>query len=316
MKTASLLFVSLALAPLFSHAKTLWSLTMDNDSMVTSDRDYSSGITLGFSTELESEPSYLSWFGKSSDRLYFGIDFGQKLWTPDDIESTTQKPNERPYAGLSYLDSHLASGDSNTYQNIHVLMGVMGRNAQADSAQTFVHDIIGSPKPRGWEHQIEESFVYQLGYSHQKLLSRSSGLLGETEISWTNRLELGNFRSELGSGVLFRWGDALGNSFGSIAIKYDNPAHRLRLDDGRSGWFLFSGLEARYRHNDVTITGQRPDEKYPVSVTHFQSTAILGGLAHYKDVGVSLTFSLKTPDFKEDQFDFHGTGSLSLFWLF
>ena len=115
---------------------------------------------------------------------------------------------------------------------------------------------------------------------------------------------------------MWRMGEALANTFGSAEIKYDNPAHRLHLDYGRSGWFVFTGLEARYRFSDITITGKRPPLVPLVSVTHLQSTAVLGALAHYKEVGVSLSYSLKTPDFKEDQAHFHANGSVSLFWIF
>ncbi|PKF77048.1 hypothetical protein CW749_23855 [Vibrio sp. vnigr-6D03] len=317
--------ILLSLSSLTAQAKSHLSLTMDNDSLVRSDEDYSSGIQLGILSELDknesSEQSHsLSTigFGDNNARFYWNLNVGQKLWTPTDIESTTPKINERPYSGISFISGSLIARTTEKHQTLHAMLGTMGKNAQADSAQVFVHDLIGSARPQGWAYQIEEPWVYQLGYRQQNLLHRNSGYFEnhESEVSWINRVALGNFRSEIGSGVMWRMGEALANTFGSAEIKYDNPAHRLHLDYGRSGWFVFTGLEARYRFNDITITGKRPPLVPLVSVTHLQSTAVLGALAHYKEVGVSLSYSLKTPDFKEDQAHFHANGSVSLFWIF
>ncbi len=86
------------------------------------------------------------------------------------------------------------------------------------------------------------------------------------------------------------------------------------------GWFVYGGIEARYRFNDITIEGDRPNlpdgEQYQVNLRHNQATAVIGAAWYNALYGLSLATTIKTADYKEAQDEVYGTGSLSLFAFF
>lgn len=62
----------------------------------------------------------------------------------------------------------------NTKNNLKVSneigVGVMGKLALGEEAQTLVHKIIGSPLPIGWDNQLENAFLIDYQFRIEKTL--------------------------------------------------------------------------------------------------------------------------------------------------
>lgn len=89
--------------------------------------------------------------------------FGQLMYTPQDIKIASPQPLDRPWAGWLYVgaaisDQRVKQWGSTTIglRNTYGLdLGVTGPPSLAEQTQKFVHKIIDSPKPQGWDHQIK-----------------------------------------------------------------------------------------------------------------------------------------------------------------
>ncbi|OBT13955.1 hypothetical protein A9264_02110 [Vibrio sp. UCD-FRSSP16_10] len=318
-----------AMAPLLSFAQTnsSFNFVIDNDSIVTTDKDYSNGLFLSYSSDLDIKPNGFfdslpgtHFSASTSDGTVhkFSIELGQKMWTPKDIEDPNPIIDERPYAGLLYLSSTLYSIAPSTVNSYNFLLGTVGPNAYAEETQKYVHSIIKSEDPQGWDNQIENQMVLNFAYQRADKWYQSP-LSGTTthEVSTPSRLMLGNYRSEVATGIMWRWGSNLNDSFASAKVNNESTLDPSLIIRGQSGWFLFSGIEGRVRFNDITIDGDRPDDDITANdIEHFQGTATVGMTGYYKGWGASLAISTKSRDYTEDQNSVHTNGSLALFWLF
>lgn len=298
---------------------------LDNDGVFGVDQDYTNGIFLSFSTDFDLSDQSLTtalpfnhFDPHNQDRIYkWGMQAGQKMWTPSDIEVADPQPGERPYAGLLFADINMYALDSEDVYRYAFMLGTTGDNALTEKSQKFVHSITKSGDPIGWHNQIEDKIVFNFSYSHSnKLHTSETESANSHEFLSTNRMMLGTFRSELALGTMWRYGTHLNDSFGSANITNEASIDPAMIRRSKTGWFVFSGIEGRFRYNDITIDGDRPDTTYPTTVEHWQATAAAGAVGYYRGWGVSFTVAAKTKDFVEDNSDILANGSLALFWLF
>jgi len=295
------------------HANSIISITLDNDGIVGTDKDYSNGLFVESHTELDHSP--VEWLKNDEARYYLGLSLGQKIWTPREIEREEPQPNDRPYAGLSYLTFSLTSRTASQLQSVEMMLGTMGENSFASQSQRIIHRLIGSPTPNGWAHQVEEPWVWGVNYHRNDVLFRSQTQDQQHELTWINRAQIGNFRPEVGSGLLYRYGPQLADSFASTQIRYAQPNQTLYASKGQSGYYYFTGVEIRARYQDITLSGETPSNTPTMSIQHQQATAIIGLAGYHNSLGIALSFMAKTPDYQEDPHRMHAAGSLSLFWL-
>ncbi|MFT7682862.1 MAG: lipid A 3-O-deacylase [Moritella dasanensis] len=311
------------------------TFALDNDSTFGVDQDYSNGIFISYTSSAISTPSmltYLSlsiWEKPSLDKFEFTL--GHKMWTPSDIESTEPVANDRPYAGYFYGEFNFISLSPQQVQRFNLTLGATGESSFADQAQKIVHKMTGSDEPKGWEYQIEDDVVGGIGYLSHVNLSRhalfdnddsahTSFNNTEFEISNITEINVGRFRSDVATGMMIRWGTDLAANMSAAGISTEHPFRPGMIGASSSAWFVFTGIEGRYRFNDITIEGKRPNipdpENYPSTLENWQSSAVLGATWYNRHVGLSLTFTAKTPDYEQAQTALYGTSALALFAFF
>lgn len=303
-------------------------LSIDNDGVFGVDQNYTNGLFLSYTSgaiapNWLTQPLSLSiWGAPSLDKWEFTL--GHKMWTPSDIELTTPQPNERPYAGYLHTEFNYISLNPQQSQRFNLTLGMTGDSALSEEAQKIVHGITKSDDPNGWAYQVEDQFVGSIGYRSHFNWWRYGALFNtEWELSNVSEINVGNFRSDISTGVMWRWGSDLAGSFGSANISAENPFSAGMIGASDRGWFFFSGIEGRYRFNDVTIEGDRPleglehrAEYYQVNVENWQATAVLGFAMYSRHVGASFTLTANSNEFKEDKEQYSSTGSLSLYAFF
>ncbi|MDD1779612.1 lipid A deacylase LpxR family protein [Enterovibrio sp. ZSDZ35] len=300
MFTRSFLAAAILAAPLVSfpiHAATV-SLSVDNDGILGTDREYTSGLFLRWS----SDPSTIG----------YSVEIGNQMWTPSDIEVATPQANERAYAGLLYLQGRTYhQNDLNAYK-AGLMVGTVGPNSMAEEAQDIVHTIVGSPDPQGWDYQIEDEFVYQLSLEAHQLVSRSS--LGEFSVY--GRGQAGNYQSEAAVGGTYRYGLDLGSTLGSTTVIPGNIVDVSMLSHSSQGMFLFATLEARYRFNDITLDGDKPAANATTTLENTQG-ALSTGLAWYtQSWGATLAVTMESQQFEESKRNHHTFGNVTVFYRY
>lgn len=311
--------------PAYATSQSTLSFNLDNDGIFGVDQDYTNGVFFSYTTPaLSAEHQWFLSHGNnltpSTDKLQISI--AHKMWTPSDIGETLPQVNERPYAGLFQVDANyitLIDGKSVRYS---LMLGTTGENAFSEQAQKLVHSITGSTEPEGWEYQVDSQFVGTLGYqqmdrlSYQELASQNG-----VELSHIFEANAGNFRSDIASGMMLRFGYNLKNSLGAAQINSENNFNPGMLGIERQGWFAFIGAKVRYRFNDITIEGERsnlptPQNLYHVDLEHWQSEASVGATWYNAHRGISFALSMKSKEFEQTDSLISGNGSLSLFMFF
>ncbi|QFU23050.1 lipid A deacylase LpxR family protein [Shewanella eurypsychrophilus] len=301
------------------------SLTIDNDSLLNTDREYTSGVYFKYNSASVKIPSdfssdtisYLAEILPLSEasRKGWGLEFSQQMWTPTNIEVTDEIKNDRPYSGLISLNTYIREYSEESTTKYGLMLGIVGPSSHAEQSQKYIHQMIDSPKPMGWENQMEDKFVYGLEFESQKaLLRRSAFGYYDYEVSMLNRVKVSNFQSEVAFGSTLRWGSQLHESFGSVGNKPGGLIDPSAFSNSKSGFFAYLALEGRYRFNDYTIDGARPEHVYNINVENWQSTGSTGVVYYQSTWGVALSYAVSTPNFKEDVINHNAFGSLELFW--
>ena len=305
------------------------SFSIDNDGIVGTDKNYTNGIFLEYNSvsapllsSISPSPIYkVAKFLPMDKETQKGWSFrlGHQTWTPEDIESVEPVEDERPYAGLLYVETTAYQYSSSQTDHYAVMLGTVGPNSFAEQGQRFIHDIIGSEEPMGWDNQIENQIVFNVGYQGHRLISRSNTIssefsLEQYDFGTAGRINIGNYQSELALGSVARWGNNLKQNFGTTGFGPGKFVDISVLSSSPSGYFLFSGIEGRYRFNDITIEGDLPSEVPDTNIQHWQATGVLGGVYYQPKWGVSLSIAINTPDYKEDKHSSNSIGSLEVFW--
>ncbi|WP_295902940.1 lipid A deacylase LpxR family protein [uncultured Vibrio sp.] len=325
MKSRYLLALLITSSSVVASERSTIAFSIDNDGILGVDQDYTNGLFLSYTSGAINTPwlltplSLSAWGAASLDKFEFTI--GHKMWTPNDIEASVPIANDRPYAGYFHGEFNFISLHPQQAQRFNLTLGTTGENSLAGQAQKLVHSITGSDDPNGWDYQVDEGMVGSVGYLSHFNLGRHNSF-GNTELEFSNVSEgnVGGFRSDLSTGIMMRWGTDLGGNMGAANISAENPFRAGMIGASNSAWFVFTGIEGRYRFNDVTIEGERPNisdpQNYPSTLENWQSSAVLGAAWYNQYVGASLTFTAKTPDYKEAPSSIYGTGGLSLFAFF
>ena len=121
------------------------TLVIENDSIGGrgTDENYTSGVSLSYLDVSAEMPEiaytiadYIPTFdiNDSSSVVY---SFGQNLYTPRDIQQSTQDPNDRPWAAHLYAAIGLVTITDDHVDEVEVSLGVVGPWALGKQTQTF-----------------------------------------------------------------------------------------------------------------------------------------------------------------------------------
>ncbi|OLQ94246.1 exonuclease [Vibrio ponticus] len=298
-----------------------WVFTADNDGPFGLDKEYTNALYASYTSSPVSDDSRLNWLSLSHDSIdKYEFAIGQKMYTPNDLLADVPIANQRPYAGVLFGELNYISIMDERVSRYNFTLGTVGENSLADKAQRLVHEITGSDYPNGWDYQVDEGLIVNLGYLNHLALYRSANA-SPTQFEITNISELnaGNFRSDISTGLMLRWGKNLSGSLGAANIDKELPFRAGALGKEPSGWFAFSGIKARYRFNDVTLEGDRPGipdpENYPVTLDKKQATAVAGFAWYNAQFGASFTAAIGSSEYQEAKDNYHSNASFSLFFF-
>lgn len=146
-------------------------LTWENDVFTASDRYYSQGIFLQFDHH-NLQVNWLKPFFLRVPDMERNLQTGviQKGYTPSSILSDTLLKGDRPYAAtIEYGVQFYSRSRSKHYVlNWGVNSGFIGKPAFGEYTQKTIHQWIGSPKPHGWQHQLNTGFIMDANFGIKK----------------------------------------------------------------------------------------------------------------------------------------------------
>jgi lipid A 3-O-deacylase len=301
-------------------AARTFSLYFENDLFTGSDRHYTNGTKLTWvspdlSTFEEYGPIPKSWLPYidylpfvNEPGLLRNVAFfiGQNMYTPEDIEVEHLIPEDRPYAGWTYLGVSFQSKNSRRLDTVEFQVGMIGPASMAEQTQKFVHTVVHSPEPRGWDHQLanEPGLALILERKSRMFLKESSSGWGADGISFAG-LSLGNVQTYINAGLELRLGLRLPRDFGSSLIRpagdssapagQDDP--RLKGWEG-FGWHFFGSINGRAMARDVFLDGNTFSDSHCVSKKRFVVDMAAGLCMTAGRFKITYAYAMRTKEFK------------------
>jgi len=263
----------------------IWELTHENDWFIFSDRDYTGGLRLAYTT-----PNYRdwadvpSWFhiqavGNFVNRISFidedwatnsSAEYAQiNIYTPDDQSINPPNPNDHPYAGWVGFGKDFIRQTMDRRAIVEFNIGWVGPQSGAQQLQDGFHSVIGDTNPAGWGHQIKNEPVLQATYRQDWRIPALTNLnpsmrqtLGYDVIAH-GLATAGNGWDYAAVGAMTRFGYQLPFDFGparprlgEVASVPFQPGGSSATDSmsGLSAYFCM-GAEARAVARDITLDG-------------------------------------------------------------
>ncbi len=143
----------------------IWTLQIENDALNDTDRYYSSGLRLGWTSPTDEDvPGAVSRLGRSlfqDGRQRVSIDLAQTFFTPYTTQTNPPDPRDRPYAGVLLLNTALIQDTETSRSVLGASFGLVGPGAGGEVIQNGFHDILGDTRAQGWGYQIHNQPLIQ-----------------------------------------------------------------------------------------------------------------------------------------------------------
>jgi len=314
-----------------SEEKGVLSLVVENDSLSSgADRNYTSGIKLAYVSPAEALPGWLQGWGgftralSGNDPKFWGVGFGQSIFTPEDISAVPAPPEQHPYAGWLYgqimvaAEEDAPAGRAPRFMDTYELeFGLVGPAAQGEEAQRGIHQLLGAPDPQGWDSQLENEFAFAASFDRrwraQRLFINVPGGL-EADLSTNAGATLGTLRTEARLGATARIGYRIDSDYGPPRVR-PSLAGVEHFAGGPLSWSLFVGIQGRAVAHNLFLDGNTFVDSASVDRKSLVGDLQAGVAVSAGDWRLAYTFVTRTEEFdtQPTQQDF---GALALSWRF
>ena len=293
-----------------AHAEnTLASITLDNDLFVQKDDGYTNGIYValyesgGFDgtrfTDDRPEPSFwvkpMLWSmpERKTGGAVNAYNLGQSMFTPDDITEEVPDPNDVPYSAMLAFTNIYITVDSDVADSVSTTVGVVGPMALGEQSQKAVHSLMGAEQPKGWDYQLHNEPVFQLGRG--RVWRSWSSEQDQYDILTTARGSVGTLQSSISSSVMFRYGRDLQTSFPSVLLMTTRTSNPIAVE---GEWYVYSELEAEYIFNQIFTDGNTFRDSPSIDYDH-DYIGVNFGVSYSWGAG-SITFAVNHSDLLKD----------------
>jgi hypothetical protein len=250
--------------------------TLENDSSIGSrqtDRWFTNAFRADWSYKpgqqnpafeaLSLVPKFLVTIGASENpTTRLGGSFGQLMYTPSNLERTSNQVFDRPYAGWLYLGGIAQSQSSRAVRTSEFRLGPVGPASLAGDVQRVWHKTINAQSPNGWSNQVRPYLGAQLGYTHHQAAPQFSNHVALTPYA---SIQLGNIRTYAGLGAVLAIGKNIdstvappgGEGDAQILTGLSNRLPSKTRSRGQWQFVGFAEYEARYYVSNQMVTATR-----------------------------------------------------------
>ncbi len=285
--------------------KGIFTAILENDVFIGTDRGYSNGVNFSYlSSEkncekwLKNKSSYLPLFNKDGKRR-FSVAVGQNIYTPSDIKKSEFIENDFLYAGWLYGSMGVISDTGTVYENTVLTLGVVGPYSLAEPTQKFVHKVVDSPDPKGWDHQLKNepgvNFTYERKW--RTVFEAQPFGVGVDVIPHVGA-NLGNVLTNATIGTTFRLGYDLHSDYGPPHIRPTLAGSEFFIPSKKLGGYLFSGVEVRAVARNIFLDGNTFQDGPSLDKRTIVKTIQYGATLTYGDLRISYNQVFITKEFK------------------
>lgn len=298
---------SLSLVPAFSADGDggTWTLVVENDAFgAKTDKNYTNGLKLQY----RADPSWTPLFARGVAGTFLGAGpqsevfttwaLGQSMYTPDNTKTSLPLPDQHPYAGWLYGEMGIHAEDADTLTSLTLNLGVVGPSSLAEEAQRFVHDIIGSGDPKGWDNQLKDEFGAILSLERRWQFQTDTMLGFETDLIPMAGLSVGNVLTEAQAGIQWRIGESLERDWGAVRVRPGNAGPGARSIEGAPSWQVWVGAQARASAVNMFVEGNTVKESLGVDKYPIVYDLEAGASVRFWGVIGSFTYVVRSEEFR------------------
>lgn len=319
--------------------RSIFTIQIENDvfnRFGRSDRDYTSGVRLGWLSPALTEmspglvslttlPTFLGEAPADSVIRRFAFAVGQNIYTPENTWATQPIFNDRPYAAWLYAsfalqytykrhDPATGKDEPTRLDTLQLDVGVVGPAAGGEFVQNNFHNLIGVAQSYGWANQLHNEPTIGLAFERRWRTGRAVLIEDpKLEVDFIPRFgaSLGNVATYASVGGTARIGKNLRDDFGPTRARPALPGSEAFIGDGSFGWYLFAGFDGSAVARNIFLDGNTDGNSLRVSHRPFVGEVQAGLAILYRGVRFSYTQVLRTPEFFERE-RFTQFGSLNL----
>lgn len=289
------------------------------------DRFYTNGLRLSLGkrvhvpgADIGELPAWLrpvrNWCGKCL--IYPNLAIGHKIYTPEDITNPDPQPGERPWAAWLYAGFGAAIDSSErTRHDIEVQIGVTGDPALGRFGQNLWHDLIGSPKPQGWDNQFGPDIGVNGHYILQHIgFEAPDGSTVDWDIVPSVKAAVGSMMTYAGVGGTVR----IGRNITDFPYSPIRPSDRRVAVDRLPNLEIYGFIGADVRavaHNYFLEGSLFDDEPFAVEPKPYVWDFTFGVTARFGRYNITYAVVRRSEEFERtvgNDRGIHSFGSLSL----
>jgi lipid A 3-O-deacylase len=289
-------------------AANIVTLQTENDSIAHTDRNYTAGIRLGWtSPNVDSKganflPPVFTDLGNflwGEGRQRISFDISNSIFTPKDTAAVRPDPADRPYAGILLGSAFLLHDTKTTRSILGLSLGVLGPSARSEDIQNGFHDLIREEPSKGWRSQIKDMPIIQIfaGRTWRYGLTPNSGAGLDIDILPSVTVGLGNLRDYAQVGFQVRLGQGLESDFGTTRIRPGLSGSDAYTPTREIVWYFFGGAAGQANGWDATLDGNPFRSGPHVSRQPFVGELEAGLAVIYRGVRVTYTHVAQTSSF-------------------
>ena len=307
-------------APAGQDTANIITIQAENDAVSTlrgtSDKYYTSGLRLGWTSGTNQVPDFLQGIGRTLwgggvQRISF--DITQQLYTPQDTQISPPDPHDRPYAGYLAGTFSLLQ-DSNDWRSLLALsVGVIGPAALGKEVQNGFHNLIGDTPNKGWHYQLPNEPAFEI-YSQRtwRLPIASIGPL-QTDALPELTLGLGIVRDYVQTGGIVRIGQGLDSDFGAARLLPGISGQDAYTPTRPFAWYFFAGGDGQAVAHDEFLDGSTfGSSNAHVSKKWYVGEFQTGAGVIWHGVRITYTQTWQTEEFHGQKGGLFNFGSLAL----
>lgn len=299
---------------------SIYTFQVENDSASlqsgTSDRYYTSGLRLGYTSGTTGVPEFLS----NASRAVWGdgvqrvsIDISQSLFTPQNKQLDPPDPRDRPYAG--YLRASLAviHDKDNSRSILGASLGVVGPGALGHITQNGFHALLGDRLARGWSSQLQNEPAVELlaERTYRLPIAQFGGIEMDTLPALT--VGVGTVRDYVQAGASLRFGQGLQSDFGPPRIRPGMNGSDAYTPTRPFVWYVFAGANGQAVARDVFLDGSTFRSRSPsVDKRNFLGEFQAGLAIMAYGLRISYTQTWRTEEFRGQRAGLFNFGSLAV----
>lgn len=239
-----------------------FSIQFENDIFFDTDRHYTNGVALDYTTAPQDTPRWLQNFAHhlpffaSSGDVRTDYQLAQDIFTPANTHLAVPDPTDRPYAGYLYVGLGLLSNSDTHLDQAQLQLGVIGPASLAEDSQTWVHGIFGNAKPMGWSHQLRDEPIINIFYERSwKLIPPRSFLGVFFDLEPHAGIAIGNAYDYANAGAMARVGVNLPDDFGPPRLEPSLPGSNFFEPNGALSAYIFGGVDGRVVGRNIFLDG-------------------------------------------------------------